>query len=182
MRIFLVSGHFELCNMGDVTMLQVAVARLKTLWPNAVIEVPTARPDSLKWYCPDVSPVPVRGLADWLSDGNPFGFFSSCLPRPLSQRVVKFERYLRRRWPSIVHALMLVKSKLPGASYIDHLRVFWQALARADLVVHSGGGVINDTSRPFETLSNTILDLFALAVRHGKATAMFGQGLGPIEK
>ncbi len=54
MRILLECGTYEPCNMGDVTMLQVAVKRLKGLWPDASITVITAAPDRLRAHCPDV--------------------------------------------------------------------------------------------------------------------------------
>ena len=45
-------GDAEYKNMGDVAMLQVAVARLLKLWPEARIEVLTDSPAGLARYCP----------------------------------------------------------------------------------------------------------------------------------
>ena len=53
------------------------------------------------------------------------------------------------------------------------------ALARADLVVSSGGGFLNDT---FAVHAMGVLSLLAAAQRRGVPTAMFGQGLGPLTR
>ncbi|MCV7124424.1 polysaccharide pyruvyl transferase family protein [Mycobacterium lacus] len=51
------------------------------------------------------------------------------------------------------------------------------ALWRADLVVSSGGGFINDV---FWFHGKRVLTLLSLAQRLGKPTAMFSQGIGPL--
>jgi colanic acid/amylovoran biosynthesis protein len=52
-----------------------------------------------------------------------------------------------------------------------------EAVERADVLVHSGGGIIND-----EFIPNALqrLDLIDKATTAGKPTAMFSQGIGPI--
>ena len=47
MRILIENGGYRITNMGDLAMLQIAVSRLKDLWPGALIEVLTSRPDLL---------------------------------------------------------------------------------------------------------------------------------------
>ena len=55
------TGAAEYQNMGDVAMLQVAVARLLSLWPDARIEVLTDSPSNLSRYCPGARPLPRAG-------------------------------------------------------------------------------------------------------------------------
>lgn len=72
MRILIENGGYRITNMGDLAMLQIAVSRLKDLWPEALIEVFTSRPDLLTKFCPEVRPVV----------GPNFSIpFSSLLPR-----------------------------------------------------------------------------------------------------
>jgi polysaccharide pyruvyl transferase WcaK-like protein len=54
-----------------------------------------------------------------------------------------------------------------------------KAVAAADLVVASGGAYVTDT---WWWHAAGVLSLMALAQRLGKPTAMFGQGLGPIDQ
>ena len=54
------TGAAEYQNMGDVAMLQVAVARLLDLWPDACIEVLTDSPANLARYCPGATHCPAR--------------------------------------------------------------------------------------------------------------------------
>ena len=70
MRILVENGCYDLCNMGDVAMLQVAVQRLSNLWPDASIEVVTAEPGLLAQYCPNAHPITARGRNLWLKDRN----------------------------------------------------------------------------------------------------------------
>ena len=54
-----------------------------------------------------------------------------------------------------------------------------QAVRAADLVVASGGGYLTDT---WWWHASGVLSLLSLAQRLGKPTAMFGQGIGPMER
>ncbi|WP_421840170.1 polysaccharide pyruvyl transferase family protein [Mycobacterium sp.] len=59
----------------------------------------------------------------------------------------------------------------------SHPRRLLAALWRADLVVSSGGGFINDI---FWWHGVRVLNLLGLAQQLGKPTAMFSQGIGPL--
>jgi colanic acid/amylovoran biosynthesis protein len=52
------------------------------------------------------------------------------------------------------------------------------AVRDADLVVHAGSGVFAD---PFLPAAHRRLDLFQHAIRQGKPTALFSQGIGPLQ-
>ena len=73
MRILIVPSTFDCLNMGDVAMLQVAIARLTKLWPAASIQVLTQRPSTLVDYCPGVQPLPDIGCRAWFVDRDLFG-------------------------------------------------------------------------------------------------------------
>lgn len=73
----------------------------------------------------------------------------------------------------------LRKSRTEGASpnARSQSRFLPLALWRADLVVSSGGGFINDVFWPHGV---RVLNLLGLAQRLGKPTAVFSQGIGPL--
>ena len=69
MRILIDSGAPYCENHGDVAMLQVAVARLRDMWPGADIAVVTAAPRALATLCSGVRPVPLAGRGAFFDDG-----------------------------------------------------------------------------------------------------------------
>ncbi len=56
MNVYLIPSTFDCGNVGDVAMLQTAVSRLKSLWPEAKIRVPTSDVDTLRRLCPSADP------------------------------------------------------------------------------------------------------------------------------
>ena len=59
MSFAIVPCNTRCLNMGDVAMLQVAVARLRASWPWEELRVFTSDPGALARYCPAVTPVPM---------------------------------------------------------------------------------------------------------------------------
>jgi len=165
MRIFILSGTCGCDNLGDLAMLQVALRRLKALWPDAAFRVLTDKPDELKIHCPEVEPVPWRGCKRWLHAGAlPRFFFPDIRPET------------RRRFP-------IIRKNLPSLARLlfppdgRAAREFAGALFNSDLLVLSGSGMITDE---FCLNALRMLDTFEAAIRCGIPTAMLGQGLGPI--
>jgi polysaccharide pyruvyl transferase WcaK-like protein len=179
MRILVENGCYGLLNMGDVAMLQVAVARLSHLWPDAVIEVVTARPDLLAIYCPHTRPIPVRGRTTWLEDKRLLGGRLYRLwPNPIDGYLSKFDRRIRFRWPLLAYRWISLTSKFARSRSIKDVATFLQAVLEADLVIVAGGGNLTDV---FARYATRLLDILGLATRYGKVTTMFGQGIGPIQ-
>ena len=81
------TGAAEYKNMGDVAMLQVAVDRLLSLWPDARIEVLTDSPSNLARYCPGAKPLPRAGCECWVGDGVLLGRYHQFLPEWASLRL-----------------------------------------------------------------------------------------------
>lgn len=159
-------------------MLQVAVCRLSSLWPEAAIEVVTDQPELLARYCPNAKPVAVRGRRIWFKQGNLFGpWFYRLLPRRIAHHFWGIERLIRQGWPSLAQKMIQLRPKYQAVD-IANMRAFLEALSRADLLVVSGGGDINDT---FMTYAITLLDELQMAHRRGTPTVLFGQGIGPIQ-
>jgi len=55
---------------------------------------------------------------------------------------------------------------------------YLNAIASSDMVVSTGGGLINDS---FPSITRNLLTTFEIAQQLGKRTALFGQGVGPLE-
>ena len=57
-RILVDCGDYTCGNLGDVAMLQVALRRLREVFPDASLEVLTDDPGALAVHCPEASAVP----------------------------------------------------------------------------------------------------------------------------
>ena len=161
MRILVDQSGYELLNIGDVAMLQSCVSRLRRQWPDAEIMVMADDPALLASYCPG----------------------TIAIPRTLTE--ISLLRFLPRK-PLLASdqawkmAAPYLSSRIGrGRIMRGRPRTAIQAVQSADLVVASGGGYVNDT---WWWHAAGVLSLLSLAQRLGKPTAMFGQGLGPINQ
>jgi polysaccharide pyruvyl transferase WcaK-like protein/GT2 family glycosyltransferase len=156
MRVVVDQSGYDLLNLGDIAMLQAAVRRLRTLWPDAEIGVVTQAPQRLGRYCPEVRPL---GLAVRADPGRDAIVESARAAVAQSHKIVG--PYLaRRRGP-----------RRPWTpELIDEVR-------GADAVVAAGGGYVTDA---FWWHGAGVMSLLRLAQRLGTPTAMFGQGIGPL--
>jgi polysaccharide pyruvyl transferase WcaK-like protein len=173
MNILVENSGYHLLNMGDVAMLQVALSRLRTLYPQAFIQVLTTDSTRLVELFPTVQPLATRGRDMWF--------------QPLWRRLMVakkfasigsgFEQWLRQRAPSVFdHLLSLKHRNCPELR--QEVKSFTTALYEADLVIATGGGYITDAFK-YETIPR--LATLELAARLGKPTVLMGQGLGPIQ-
>jgi len=176
MRILVDSCSYNCQNVGDLAMLTVAVSRLRELWPAASIEVITNAPELVARHCGDVKAVPVRGRRLLLEE-QLLGPARQLLPRSVRRRVERAQHRLRLEWPRLFARSLLLKQKLNGRRADDVLR-FLDAVDGADMVLVNGAGILTDA---FEENALGILATLDLAQRRGTPTALFGQGLGPIE-
>jgi colanic acid/amylovoran biosynthesis protein len=144
---------YDLLNIGDVAMVQTCVRRLQEVFPGARVEVVCHDPAALTRYIADALPVVIQA--------------PPVLRRLRHERVgraveqvgkVVAPMIARHRWPAAHHPIVA-------------------AVARADLVVASGGGYVNDT---YWWHAAGVLSALDLAQRRGIPTAMFGQGVGPL--
>ncbi len=156
MKILVESGNQSHDNLGDLAMLQVAVQRVRELWPGCGIGVVTRQPDRLRHHIPEAEPVAL-----------PFGGW---LERYRSSEGIAPVRTMR----PLLSSLGGLLSRLPPLPLPPSLR---DALAEADLVILSGSGILAD---PFRGPAMARLRLLLAAQRGGKPTALFSQGLGPL--
>ena len=159
MRILVDQSGYDLLNIGDVAMLQSCVTRLRMQWPAAEIMVIAAAPERLADYCPGT-----------IAIGRTFADLPAFRLVPRKARLV-LDQLWKMAGPYLV--------RLPGRPRSGRPRTAIQAVRAADLVVASGGGYLTDT---WWWHASGVLSLLALAQRLGKPTAMFGQGVGPMER
>ncbi|MBD2001465.1 polysaccharide pyruvyl transferase family protein [Leptolyngbya sp. FACHB-541] len=175
MRILVEQSGYELKNMGDLAMLQVLVARLHKIFPGALIHVFTTAPEILHEYIPNAQPV------------SPFGRemrFSplihqvhGVLPKGVAKKWLALEDLIWSLFPSLSRSYVKFKlRKVPDK--VKDVETFLDVISKADLVVASGGGYINDE---FGNHANFALETLKLATKLGKPTAMLGQGFGPLQ-
>ena len=151
MRIILDNGAYTLRNMGDVAMLQTTVKRLRSMVREPELLVLTTSPDLLQRYCPGTLPLSV--------ESRNTGYESGCPAR--SDWGETWAR-LKLRWGSIP----------------KEAREFQEALDGAKAVFLCGGGFLNDIN-PYQT--RPVLRMLTDAACRGKRTALFSQGLGPLD-
>ena len=152
MRIVVEPGSYLLENVGDVAMLQVAVRRLRELWPTADIHVVTEAPQQLPLFCPGTTPVlgtPTR------PDSRPGGVHG-LLSRAVWNRI-RGKRQRANERPAVIAAAML----------------------DADLIVVSGMGGLNDS---FAARAGRLVHTLERAIENNIPAVLLGQGIGPLRE
>lgn len=151
MRIILDNGAYTLRNMGDVAMLQTTIKRLRALIPRPELMILTTSPKLLPRYCPGTAALTV------------------------SSRDCAYGAQVAARsdWSETWARLKLQWRQVPPEA-----REFQTALEGAEAVLLCGGGFLNDIN-PHQT--RPVLRMLADAARRGKRTALFSQGLGPLD-
>jgi polysaccharide pyruvyl transferase WcaK-like protein len=162
-------------NMGDVAMMQVCVSRLAELWPGADVAVVTQSPERLAVFCPNAASIVESGKEYWFQD-KLFGRALGVLPAALRPRGRWGEIALRYRYPVAVSSLLAMKRRIMRQDF-GGLSAFVKTVLRADLVVVSGMGMVNDE---FRHRALQMLATLEMANQHGIPTAMVSQGIGPV--
>lgn len=171
-------GVEEYGNMGDVSMLQVAVDRLCDLFPEARIEVLTDSAENLVRFCPAATPLDNRGRALWFSNEVLPRRCSRITPRPIQDLLVWVKSTIRARLPNLFKAILLKRLKAQDRmSEARSVAAFAHALQAANLMVICGAAGFYDGCR---TWSMEMLDLVEAAVLRKMRVAMLGQGFGPL--
>ena len=171
-------GAAEYSNMGDVAMLQVAVNRLKTLWPSASIEVLTESPVALARYCPGTVALSRLGRDLWVGESFLFGRSRKYFPEWLSKGLADFTVTLEHRYPALLRMMVRMRLGIRDDENIrGNLMAFLEAMERADLLVVCGAGGFADSSKQWNP---PILGILEVAARRNIPVVMLGQGMGPL--
>ena len=171
-------GVAEYGNMGDISMLQVAIVRLQRLFPTACIEVLTDSAENLGRYCPGAKPLDNRGRAQWFANGVLLGKYSDIAPNWFVDLLVSFKRTFRERCPGLFKAFLTRRFKRRNRpEEAEAVAAFIRALGDADLLLICGSGGFYDGCQAWNL---DILDLLEGAIQRGKPVVMLGQGFGPV--
>jgi colanic acid/amylovoran biosynthesis protein len=162
--------------MGDVAMLQVAVARLRTLWPDEELRIFTSDAEALARHCPGVTPVMLPDQPGWCTDRYLGGRLHTWLPERLSDRLADAVVRTGCRAPSLREHLLRMRSTMRQLDRRS-LRVFIDTIARARLLVVGGAGGVADH---FGDYANLVLLALQCARRRGIPTAIMSHGFGPL--
>jgi polysaccharide pyruvyl transferase WcaK-like protein len=172
MRILIDPSSIHCLNLGDVAMLQVTVRRFREFWPDAEICVFNEAPELLERYCPTAKPVRPIGRQAYYTTAE----ILTRLGRRFSMPALsELDVIWRRHWPAAAGKLVASRN---GHSTASEVRSFLELVRSCDLVVASGAGQITTSFGPQSTL---VLNTMEMAMRHGIPTAIFGQGIGPID-
>lgn len=176
MSITLVPCNTRCLNMGDVAMLQVAVSRLRALWPDERICVFTTDAAALRRYCPEVEPVFLPDQPGWTTDRYFGGRLHAWIPDALSERAVRLHARLAYGAPRLHERLLRLRTRLDRADRAS-LSSFLDTITSSRLVATAGAGGLADHFRDY-----TNLTLLALQTAHARGipTAMLGHGFGPL--
>ena len=180
MRILIENSCYEIKNIGDWAMLEVALQRIHTMFPEAELLVFTTNPVSLRRYFPEATPITPeikdQGLRLWCQPWNILGGLHKLLPKVTHSILSSVEDTLRRRFPRLARLWIIYRFKKRGLSTepMDRLLAL---ITSVDYVICTGGGYITDS---FSSHSIRLMQLLSLAQNSGRPTFLFGQGLGPL--
>jgi len=171
-------GVSEYGNMGDISMLQVALDRLYKLFPQACIEVLTDSAENLARFCPAARPLDNRGRTLWLANGVLLGRYTNLAPRWFVDLLVRFKTTIRSRCPKLLKAIVVWRLKhRDRPTDAEAVTAFARALQNADLLLICGAGGFYDGCQAWNL---DILDLLEAAIQRDVPVVMLGQGFGPI--
>jgi polysaccharide pyruvyl transferase WcaK-like protein len=159
-RILVQSGCYELDNLGDQSMLQAAIDRVRARMPAARFSVLSRSTEGLKQLAPDARPVTVENRREWQWVHSSYIALRKGLP--------DVDPFIRTHFPHAFSRLLRVKaSRLVNA----------QALDDTDFILLSGGGYFTDV---FAGQAWSSLERIKAARKKNVPFAMVGHGLGPL--
>ena len=175
-------GVDEYGNMGDVSMLQVAVDRLHRLFPEASLDVLTGSAEKLARFCPAATPVDNLGRSIWFGNGVLQEGYRDLVPDRLVGPLVTLKKAVQARFPNLVRSVLrpILSQRLKnGTTKRDAgaVAAFTRALQDADLVLLSGSGGFYDGCHDW---NRDALDIIEAAIERDIPVAMMGQGFGPL--
>jgi polysaccharide pyruvyl transferase WcaK-like protein len=174
--VALVPCNTRCLNMGDVAMLQVAVTRLRAMWPDEELRVFTSDAEALARYCPEATPVMLPDQPGWCTDRYLGGRLHSWLPERLSDRLADAVVRTGCRAPSVREHLLRLRSTVRAPDRRT-LAAFIDTIAHARLLVIGGAGGVADH---FGDYANLVLLALQCARRRGIPTAIMSHGFGPL--
>lgn len=168
MNILLQQGGHSFVNLGDLAMLQVAVRRFRESFRDCSITVLSDPGIVAGEYVDNVFAIDAYTVPRIFGPGCLFGRFTRVLGTKDSAIVTRF--------PVFMHGVYLRHRVRGGPA--DSIARFIRVLSEADIVAAAGGGYLTDE---FPFMVEWTAWLLLAAQRMGKCTALFGQGIGPLQ-
>ncbi len=176
MRILIDPGTSTCTNMGDVAMLQVAVTRLRRLWPEATLRVLTKDALQLARHCPDVVAAPEAGRRAWCDGLQLPAAVRARLPVAVRRLSLQLQGGVRHGLPAVYGAVLRSPAAFRSSRRLA-LDTFLRMVRATDLHVVCGQATLADDDRAHAL---RMLDTAELALRHGAPVILLGQAVGPL--
>lgn len=178
MKILVENSGYSLLNLGDLAMLQVAVDRLRALWPEAILHVVTSAPDLLHALVPGTFAEDRfhAGRTQLRQRWSLFGPLHHVFPGRSKSVLAGFEDSLHRMDWRPCRNWAAYRLSRHGVD-LSPLRRYEQLMSESDALVATGGGYITDT---FSRHALGVTESAFRFARRGRPVAFFGQGLGPF--
>ena len=190
MRILIDQAEYSMSNQGNIAMLQIAVNRLRTFWPDATFEIISQRSQPLRLHVPNSRQVYpyIHAIAKkWLMVERFYGF----IPRPALKLSLELLKVVSHQWKIIKPSLQSFWFRRPTSYYfpgyedqkikgtsMENNMSYMEITNDVDLLVATGGQYLTDMVR---YLGFCVLGRLDLAIKQGIPTVLVGQGIGPIE-
>ena len=175
MKILVENGAYSLLNMGDVAMLQVAIARLEKIFPDATVKVFTDNTKLLPKYLKNVLPISADGQKVWCH--NLVHKLAATSNENVRDIWVGLEEKLRFDLPFFFNLLIRLKL-IRFPKELVSVNEFIREIEDADLILFSGGGYVTDA---FWGDTFPKLHMLEKCAKLGKPIALMGQGIGPFK-
>jgi len=196
MRILFDQASQDMRNKGNNALLQSAMERLSSYWPDASLEVITNAPNLLKMYFPYAYPVSPHGL---YTIRNRFDNYIALMPKSIGWFLFELREEIWHRREMQKHTQVpqafgkktispVVEDNNIEASTINYgtnslinapdQKVLVETISKYDLYVASGGGYMCDTDWP---MLRNVFNRLEVAINCKIPTVMVGQGIGPIK-
>lgn len=177
MKIIVENSGYTINNVGDLSMLKVAIDRLTKLFPNSEIYVFTYAPNELSKHCPKAYPLNPVGRKIWFSPIVK-QIYDITPATKIKELLGVVDSSIKNNHPNLARRLISLKLKRRLPQQSKEFEIFSDVLFNADLVVATGGGYITEA---FKEHGYMALNTLELALKLKKPTVMFGQGIGPLE-
>jgi polysaccharide pyruvyl transferase WcaK-like protein len=154
------TGSNDLDNLGDLAMLEVLIQRIRERHEGVTFSVFARHPERARSLGDDVRQIPVEQKREWALARKAYLGARSLMPAT--------DTLLRGRLPSVYRSL--IKSKARSL-------VNTESILKADMLVVSGGGFLNDV---FPGQAWPVFERLRGAIEAQTPFALMGQGMGPL--
>jgi colanic acid/amylovoran biosynthesis protein len=174
MRILFDPAAHDMRNKGNNALLQAAMERMQSFWPQASLQAITFAPNLLRMYYPYASPVDPSNLGPNRSHLDAYSRF---IPGIFRWGLFELREEIWHRQHIRSHASHPEAHATPDTLTDSRRRELKIALSEFDLYIATGGGYMCDSDKP---MLLDVFDRLEAAVAAGTPTILVGQGIGPL--